>query len=135
LDHTSDILSPLTEISDDDDDALPTDDIPDLQEVVINTNFNLYLEENRKFPCGRSEEERLVFTKMSRESVEEHTLTPSTLEELTSLVFKFFPSSGLLLLSILKLQDKLKTGKRENPLRDFIRIDPNILNGYTFFLT
>lgn len=134
MEHTRDILSPLTEISDDEDYAFPPDDIPDLQEVVINTNFNPYLEENRKFPCGRSEEERLDFTKMSRESVEEHTLTPSTLEELTSLVFKFFPSSGLLLLSILKLQDKLFTGKRENPLRDFIRIDPNILKGYAFFL-
>jgi hypothetical protein len=78
-DYTRDNLSPLTPISDDEDYAF--------QEVVINTNFNPYLEENHKFPCGRSEEERLHFTKESRESVEEHALTPSTLEELTSLVF------------------------------------------------
>ena len=86
-----DNLSPLTEISDDDYDVFNTDNFCYLQEVVINTNFNPYLEENRKFPCGRSEEERADFTKKSRECVGEHVLTPSTLEELTSLVFKFFP--------------------------------------------
>ena len=76
-------LSPLTEISDDDDDPFDTG----LQEVVIDTNFNPYLEENRKFPCGRSEEERADFTKSCRECVIEHVHTPTTLQELTSLVF------------------------------------------------
>ena len=80
-DHTTDILSPLTPLSGEND-----DDFPFNQEVVIDTNLDPYLEENRKFPCGRSEEERLDFTKMIRECVEEHARTPSTFEELTSLV-------------------------------------------------
>jgi hypothetical protein len=81
-----DNLSPLTEISDGDD-AFHTDNVHYLQEVVINTNFDPYLEENRKFPCGRSEEERAEFTKKGRQCVREHVVTPSTVEELTSLVF------------------------------------------------
>jgi hypothetical protein len=87
-DYTSDIPSPLTDLSDSDDDeeTFDTKDFPYNQEFVINTRFNPYLEENRNFPCGRSEEERLDFTKKSRERVEEHASTPSTLEELSSLV-------------------------------------------------
>jgi hypothetical protein len=54
---------------------------------IINTNFNPYLEENRTFPCGRSNEERLDFTQKSRECVKKHVITPSTLEELASLVY------------------------------------------------
>jgi hypothetical protein len=89
-DHTWDSLSPLTEISDDEDEAFNIRNFHNNQEVVINTNFNRYLEENCKFPCGRGEEERLDFTKKSRECVEEHALSPSTLEEFASLVFHFF---------------------------------------------
>lgn len=86
---SSDILSPLTEISDDEDAAFLSSGFSYPQEVVVNTNFNPYLDENHKFPCGRSEEERLDFTNKCRESVEEHAVTPSTLEEFISLVFLF----------------------------------------------
>jgi len=85
----SDPLSPLTDISDDEEfEAFKTDNLPINQEdiFIINTNFNPYLEENRAFPCGRSDEERLDFTKSNREHVEKHAVTPSTLEELASLV-------------------------------------------------
>jgi len=85
-DHTWDSLSPLTELSDDDDEVF---NMGGNQEIVINTNFNRYLEENCKFPCGRGEEERLDFTTKSRERVEEHALTPSTIEEFASMVFQF----------------------------------------------
>lgn len=86
---TADNLSPLTAISDDDDDD---DDeafciiYSPYPQVVINTNFDPYLEENRIFPCGKSDEERLDFTKRCREDVEDHAVTPSTLKELASMV-------------------------------------------------
>lgn len=87
----SDQLSPLTDILDDEGfEAFTndTDNNPNNQEdiFIINTNFNPYLKENRAFPCGRSDEEREDFTKWSREHVEKHAVTPSTLEELVSLV-------------------------------------------------
>ena len=131
--HTTDNLSPLTAISDDDDDEAFYIIYTPYPQVVINTNFDPYLEGNRIFPCGKSDEERLDFTKRSREDVEDHAVTPSTLKELASMVCQSFPSSCFLLLSICKLQDQLKTGKRENTKRDFIRINPNILEGYAFF--
>jgi hypothetical protein len=87
-----DPLSPLTDIPDDEElDAFANDtdsNHPNNQEdiFIINTNFNPYLKENRAFPCGRSDEEREDFTKWSREHVEKHAVTPSTLEELVSLV-------------------------------------------------
>lgn len=84
--NTTDNLSPLTEISDDDDDEAFYTIYSPYPQVVINTNFDPYHEENRKFPCGKSDEERLDFTKRSRDDVEEHALTPSTLKELASLV-------------------------------------------------
>jgi hypothetical protein len=87
----SDRLSPLTDIPDDEGFeafANDADDHPNNQDdiFIINTNFNPYLEENRAFPCGRSDEEREDFTKQNRELVEKHAVTPSTLEELASLV-------------------------------------------------
>ena len=90
----SDLLSPLTDIPDDEGFEAFTDNAdnnPNKQEdiFIINTNFNPYLEENRAFPCGRSDEEREDFTKCSREHVEKHAVTPSTLEELASLVRLF----------------------------------------------
>lgn len=91
----SDQLSPLTDILDDEGfEAFTndTDNNPNNQEdiFIINTNFNPNLDENRAFPCGRSDEEREDFTKCNREYVEKHAVTPSTLEELASLVRIFF---------------------------------------------
>jgi hypothetical protein len=83
-------LSPLTNISDDEDiNATYTyaqHSIQDVDLFIINTNFNPYLEENRMFPCGRSKEDRLQFTKEDRENVKKHLVTPLTLVELESLV-------------------------------------------------
>jgi hypothetical protein len=88
----SDPLSPLTDLPDDEGFEAFTNDAYNNQEdiFVINTNFNPYLEENRAFPCGRSDEEREDFTKRNREHVEKHAVTPSTLEELASLVRLLF---------------------------------------------
>jgi hypothetical protein len=74
---------------------------------IINTNFNSYLKENHIFPCGRTKEERLVFTKEDRERVEKHMITPSSLDELSSLVCLFLPSflSSFLLFWIAEIAD------------------------------
>jgi hypothetical protein len=83
--------SPLTDIPDDkgfeaflNDKDNHSNNQKDL--FIINTNFNPYLEENHAFPCGRSDEEREDFTKQNREHVEKNAVTPSTLEDLASLV-------------------------------------------------
>ena len=137
----SDPLSPLTDIPDDEGLEAFTnnaDNHPNNQEdiFIINTNFNPYLEENRKFPCGRSDEEREDFTKLNREHVEKHAVTPSNLEELASLVRLSFQIIFIVTdCHGFKVKDQLKTGKRENPMQDFIRINPTILNGYILFIS